>query len=318
MKVRDYIKHAQNTLLSFEILPPLKGKGIESLFKEIEKLKALNPSFINVTYHRRESQLIKDTMGNEKIVEFAKRPGTVGICAAIKYKYNIEPVVHLICAGFSKEETEEALIELSYLDIENILALQGDAKKSDNGKFFPKEGGHAYASELVTQIQNMNQGIYLGEHITPQYPTNFCIGVAGYPEKHFEAMDTISDLQYLKQKVEQGASYIVTQMFFDNSKYFDFVKRCRAIGITIPIIPGLKPITFKKQIEILPKIFYLHIPQALHNAIMECTDEEACKQVGKEWLIQQSKELKKHGVPVLHYYTLSATNTIIEVVNQVM
>ena len=318
MKVIDYIKQSDKTMLSFEILPPLKGKGIDSLFQEIEKLSLLNPSFINVTYHRRENQLIKDATGNEKIVQLAKRPGTVGICAAIKYKYNIEPVMHLICGGFTKEETEEALIELSYLGIENILALRGDARKSDNGIFYPEDGGNRYASELVAQVQNMNSGIYLGEHTAPKQPTNFCIGIAGYPEKHFEAMDMDTDLQYLKQKVEQGASYIITQMFFDNNKYFQFVENCRKIGIHIPIIPGLKPITLKKQLEVLPKIFHLHIPELLKKAIIKCEDDEACKQVGKEWLIQQSKELKKYGVPVLHYYTLSATNTIIDVVKQVM
>ncbi len=310
MKVSEHIKNAKgNTLFSFEVLPPKKGDDINELFDCIHNLMPYDPAFIEVTYHREELIEIKQPDGSLKKVVHKKRPGTVGICAAIINRYQVDAVPHLICGGFTKDETENALIDLGFLGIDNILALQGDAMKSQE-RFIPEPDGNEYASDLVTQIRNMNQGMYLDDTVENNAATNFQIGVAGYPEKHFAAASMDEDLHFLKQKVDFGAEYIVTQMFFDNSKYFEFVDNCRAIGITVPIIPGLKPLATKRQIEVLPKFFYLDFPEELSSEVMKCADNAAVKQVGIEWAIQQSKELKAAGVPVLHYYTMSkATST---------
>ena len=274
------------------------------------------PSWINVTYHRSETIIRKNEEGKDEKVDVRKRPGTVGICAAIMNHYNIDAVPHIICGGFSKRETEDALIDLQFLGIDNVLVLRGDAEKGQK-TFVPEHNGNKQAIELLTQVVGLNNGVYLDKDIINGSKTNFCMGVAGYPEKHFEAPSMEFDLQRAKEKVEAGAQYIMTQMFFDNKKYFEYVDACRSIGITVPIIPGLKPITNKKQLTILPNIFYVDIPADLSSAMLAATTEEACEQVGTEWLIQQSKELKAAGVPVLHYYTLGKPKVVKDVVSAV-
>ncbi|RYG03226.1 MAG: methylenetetrahydrofolate reductase [NAD(P)H], partial [Chitinophagaceae bacterium] len=317
MKVIDHINQSTKPLVSFEILPPLKGKGIQSLYNHLDPLMEFKPAFINVTYHRSEHVFKKKADGTFEKVVVRKRPGTESICAAIMNKYNVDTVPHLICGGFGINETEDALINLNYLGIDNVLVLRGDAAKNEAG-FEPEPGGHKYALELLRQVSNLNSGVYLEEELKNTTKTKFCIGVAGYPEKHFEAPNMDTDLQYLKQKVDAGADYIVTQMFFDNSKYFAFVNACRAIGIEVPIIPGLKPIYTKKQLTVLPKIFHIDLPTDLSNEIVKCKDDEAVEQVGTEWLLMQSKELYKAGVPVLHYYTLGRPNLVANVVRELV
>ncbi len=317
MKVIDHINQAKDTLVSFEILPPLKGKDIQSLYKHLDPLMEFKPSFINVTYHRSEHVFKKNTDGSFAKVVVRKRPGTESICAAIMNKYSVDTVPHLICGGFSINETEDALINLHYLGIDNVLVLRGDAAKNESG-FEPEPNGHRYASDLLKQVVNLNAGVYLEEDLKNSSNTKFCIGVAGYPEKHFEAPNMDSDLQYLKQKVEMGADYIVTQMFFDNEKYYAFVKACREIGITVPIIPGLKPIYNLKQLTMLPKVFHIDLPADLSNEVAKCKTDEEVEKVGTEWLLYQSQELKKFGVPVLHYYTLGRPNIIADVVKELV
>ena len=267
------------------------------------------PSFVDVTYHREEYIYKKREGGYLEKVSIRKRPGTVGICAAIMNRYHVDAVPHIICGGFSKEETENALIDLQFLGIENVLLLRGDAIKTES-TFIPDPSGHAYAIDLVKQVSEMNNGKYMHEDVVDMAPTNFCVGVSGYPEKHFEAPNLIADLKYLKEKIDAGADYIVTQMFFDNKKYFEFVAQCRATGINVPIIPGLKILTSKKQILSLPKIFHIDIPQELFAEVEKCKDDKAVRELGIKWCIQQSKELVKANVPCLHYYTMgSSENT---------
>jgi len=315
MKVIDHINQAVGTLVSFEVLPPLKGKGIEALYKHLDPLMEFNPAFINVTYHRSEHVFKKRADGSFEKVIVRKRPGTESICASIMNKYNVDTVPHLICGGFSVNETEDALINLRYLGIDNVLVLRGDAAKNETA-FEPEPGGHRYASDLLKQVMNLNAGIYLEEDLKGTQKTDFCIGVAGYPEKHFESPNKDMDLRYLKAKVDAGAEYIVTQMFFDNQKYYDFVKNCREAGITVPIVPGLKPIYNKKQLTMLPKTFYIDLPDDLSNEIAKCRTDEDVEKVGEEWLLHQSKDLKKNGVPVLHYYTLGKPHVVASVVKQ--
>lgn len=303
MKVIDHLKNAKKTLFSVEILPPLKGKSIQSIWDILDPLMEFKPAFIDVTYHREEYVYKKRENGLLEKFSIRKRPGTVGICSAIMNKYKVDTVPHIICGGFSKEETENALIDLSFLGIDNVLLLRGDAIKSENS-FEPDPNGHIYAVDLVRQVVRMNKGIYLDDELVEVAPSNFCIGVAGYPEKHFEAPNIKSDLKHLKAKVDAGAEYIVTQMFFDNRKYFDFVKQCRDAEITVPIIPGLKAITTKRQSTILPKTFHIDLPDELLEAVEKCESDKAVKQVGIEWCIEQCKELVKFGVPCLHIYTM--------------
>ncbi len=317
MKVTDHINESKGTLISFEILPPLKGKTIESIYAHLDPLMEFKPSFINVTYHRSEQVFKKRADGSFEKIEVRKRPGTVGICAAIMNHYKIDAVPHLICGGFNVQETENALIDLAFLGVDNVLALRGDAPKNET-LFEPEPNGHAYALDLLKQIVNLNHGIYLEEEIREGNKTKFCIGVAGYPEKHFEAPNMESDLRHLKSKVEAGADYITTQMFFDNRKYFEFVRRCRDTGIEVPIIPGLKPITSKKQLSVLPRTFHVDIPTELSNEILKCKTDAEVEMVGTEWLLAQSKELKKAGVPVLHYYTLGKPYVIVNVVKEIV
>lgn len=307
MKVIDHINNAKETLFSFEILPPLKGKSIQSIYNGIDPLMEFKPKFINVTYHREEYMYKERGQGLLEKVSIRKRPGTVGICAAIMNKYQVDAVPHLICGGFSKEETENALIDLQFLGIDNVLALRGDSIKTESN-FRAHPEGHSYAVELVSQIVDMNKGNYSIEDIKLE-PTDFCIGVAGYPEKHFEAMNLHTDLQYLKEKVDAGAEYIVTQMFFDNKKYFDFVEKCRQAGITVPIIPGLKPIKTMAHISFLPKFFHIDYPEELSAELLKCKTNADVERLGIEWGVHQSKELKKAGAPCIHYYTMSNSSS---------
>jgi methylenetetrahydrofolate reductase (NADPH) len=316
MKVIDHIRQAKDTLVSFEILPPLKGKTISSIYNHLDPLMEFKPSFINVTYHRSEQIFKKKPDGTFEKVEVRKRPGTVGICAAIMNHYKIDAVPHLICGGFTRRETEDALIDLNFLGIDNVLIIRGDATKNETF-FEPEPEGHKYAIDLMKQVVSLNHGIYLEEDIREGFRTNFCIGVAGYPEKHYEAPNLDSDMEFLKAKVAAGADYIVTQMFFDNARYFRFVENCRAAGIEVPIIPGLKPITNKKQLSVIPRTFHVDLPTDLSNGLMACKTDEECEKVGTEWLIAQSKELKKAGVPVLHYYTLGKPKVIWNTVKEV-
>jgi methylenetetrahydrofolate reductase (NADPH) len=315
-KITQYLKEAKKPLFSFEILPPLKGESIQNIFNAIEPLMEFNPPFIDVTYHREEYvyKLRENGLLEKKTVR--KRPGTVGICAAIMNRFKVDAVPHIICGGFSKEETENALIDMSFLGIDNVLVLRGDPIKSE-GTFVADPDGHRYACDLLQQVVNMNNGIYLDDSMHAPAPTKFCIGVAGYPEKHFEAPSMKFDLQKLKMKVDMGAEYIVTQMFFDNQKYFDFVRKCREEGINVPIIPGLKPVTTKKQIVALARTFQIDIPDELVDAIESCKNDVDASQIGVEWCIQQSKELLQFGVPVLHYYTMSKSETVKKIAESV-
>jgi methylenetetrahydrofolate reductase (NADPH) len=310
MKVTEHIQNANGKpLFSFEILPPLKGQNIQSIFDSIDPLMEFNPPFIDVTYHREEYEFKELANGllQKKVVK--KRPGTVGICAGIQNKYEVDAIPHILCGGFTKEDTENLLIDLDFLGIDNVVALRGDAVKSEI-YFKPEKEGHAYASELVTQISNLNKGIYLDEDLQNSTKTDFCIGVAGYPEKHMEAPSLDSDIHFVKQKIKNGANYIITQMFFDNKKFFDFVAKCRAAGITVPIIPGLKPIATKKQLNLIPHRFKVDLPDDLIMEVVKAKDNDAVKQVGIEWCIEQSKGLVKAGIPVLHYYSMGKAENV--------
>lgn len=306
MKVTEHLKQAKSTLFSIEILPPLKGKSIQSIFDGIDPLMEFKPSFVDVTYHREEFVYKKREGGFLEKVSIKKRPGTVGICAAIMNKYKVDAVPHIICGGFTVEETENALIDLHFLGIDNVLALRGDSIKTES-QFVPEPNGHHYAVDLVKQIVQMNNGRFLEDDLENVSPTNFCIGVAGYPEKHFEAPNMTFDMKHLKSKIDAGGEYIVTQMFYDNKPFFEFVNKCKENGVKVPILPGLKIITSKKQAKILAKTFKIDIPQDLLEAIEKCKDDTAAKQVGIEWAIQQSKELISFGAPCLHFYTMGTS-----------
>ena len=309
MKVTDHIKNAKGeTLFSFELIPPVKGRSIQELYNNIDPLMEFKPPFIDVTTSREEYVYIdRDGLLDKKLTRM--RPGTVGICASIQHKYHVDTVPHVLCGGFTKEETEYLLVDCHYLGIENVMALRGDAMR-EQAYFEPTKGGHPYAIDLVKQIKNLNNGKYLHEVIETDHCANFCIGVAGYPEKHLEAPSMQSDLKRLKQKVDAGADYVVTQMFFDNAKFFEFVENARKIGINVPIIPGLKPIAVKRHLKLLPQVFRIDLPQELIDAVDDCKDNKAVRQVGIEWAIQQSKELKAKGVPVLHYYSMGKSDNI--------
>ena len=310
MKVTDHIKNANGkTLFSFEVIPPKKGKNIQDLYNNIDPLMEFNPPFIDVTTSREEYVYLDKGNGllDKRITRM--RPGTVGICASIMHKYQVDAIPHLLCGGFTKEETEYLLVDCHYLGIENVMALRGDAMKHEQ-YFKATNGGHTFATELVSQIQNLNAGKYLHDVIDADDKADFCIGVAGYPEKHLEAPSLVTDLKRLKQKVDAGADYVVTQMFFDNKKYFDFVKKAREIGITIPIIPGIKPLAVKRHLQILPQVFKIDLPEDLIDAVEDCRDNKAVRQVGIEFAIQQSKELKEAGVPFLHYYSMGKSDNI--------
>ena len=304
MKIVDHIKCAKGKpLFSFELLPPVKGQSIQGIFDAIDPLIEFKPPFIDVTYLREDYIYKQHANGLLEKVAYRKRPSTVATCAAIMSKYKVDAVPHLICGGFTKDETENALIDLQFLGIDNVLVLRGDARKSDSS-FIPTPEGHAYASELLQHVMDMNSGKYLHEDIETSEKTDFCIGVAGYPEKHFESPNLDTDFKYLKLKVDLGAEFIVTQMFYDNEKYKNFVEKCRQNGINVPIIPGLKPITNSKQLISLPKTFHLDIPLELSEAISTCKSEKDVKEVGIDWMIHQCKGLIELGAPVLHFYTM--------------
>ena len=317
MKVTQHIEKANGkTQFSFEILPPLKGQNIQCIFDGIDPLMEFNPPFIDVTYHREEYEFkeLPNGLLEKKIVK--KRPGTVGICSAIQNKYGVDAIPHILCGGFTKEDTENFLIDMDFLGIDNVVALRGDAVKSEI-YFKPEKDGNVYASELVTQINNLNNGIYLDADLQNTNKTDFCIGVAGYPEKHMEAPSMDSDIYFMKQKIKNGADYIITQMFFDNQKFFEYVEKCRAAGITVPIIPGLKPIATKKQLNLIPHRFKVDLPDDLIMAVVKAKDNEAVKEIGIEWCISQSKELVKAGIPVLHYYSMGKAENIKAIAGEV-
>lgn len=317
MKVTERLATATCPVISFEILPPTKGKSIGSIFETLDSLMEFDPAFINVTYHRAEQVYKKRTDGSFERVEIRKRPGTVGICAAIMNRYKVEAIPHLICGGFSKEETENALIDLHFLGIKNVLALRGDA--AANEKFFtPHPNGHRYAEDLVRQIISLNAGHYLEEDIMDGVRTDFCIGVAGYPEKHYEAPNIDIDIQYLKKKIDLGADYVTTQMFFENAHFYNYTQRCGSHGIHVPIIPGLKPLTSKRQLTMIPSIFNVEVPTDLYNAIMAAKNEADCERIGEEWLLQQCRDLLTQGVKVLHFYTLGKPHVVYNVLKKLL
>ena len=310
MKVTEHISRGEGkTQFSFEILPPLKGQHIQKIFDNIDPLMAFNPPFIDVTYHREEYVYkdLGDGLLKKQVVK--KRPGTVGICAAIQNKYNVDAIPHILCGGFTKEDTENFLIDLDFLNIDNVMALRGDAVKTET-YFTPEKEGHAYASDLVKQIAALNKANYLDDQLLNCSATDFCVGVGAYPEKHMEAPSLDSDIHFLKKKIKNGAEYVVTQMFFDNQKYFQFVDKCRSEGITVPIIPGLKPISTLKQLNVIPHRFHVDLPEALIKSIIKCKTNVEVRQVGIEWCIQQSLELKKAGLPMLHYYSMGKSDNI--------
>ncbi|MCK5824128.1 MAG: methylenetetrahydrofolate reductase [NAD(P)H] [Ichthyobacteriaceae bacterium] len=316
MKVTEHIEKAKGqTLLSLEILPPLKGQDMKDIITNLNPLMEYNPAFVDVTYHREETILEEVENGMFRKRTVRKRPSTIAISTAIQHKYNVDSVPHLLAGGFTKEETENALIEMDFLGINSVLALRGDAAPGEKYFTADKEG-HAYADGIVSQIKDLNDGKYLDSNIVNPHSTNFCVGVAGYPEKHFESPNYKEDLEFLKAKVDAGADYIVTQMFFDNQKYFKFVEDCRAIGIEIPIIPGLKPLSTKRQLRLLPHMFSLDLPCDLVREVHKCKDNKAVRQLGVEWLTQQSKELKEAGVPSLHYYTMGKSDNIQKIVKE--
>ncbi len=290
---------------------------MQDIFDMLDPLMEYKPAFIDVTYHREDIVFNKRESGYYEKLSIRKRPGTVGICASLMHKYHVDTVPHLICGGFTISETEDALIDLAFLGIDNVLALRGDARNMDT-RFIAEPGGHKYAVDLVHQLQHMNVGQYLDQNLANAAPTEFCIGVAGYPEKHFEAPNFDIDMKYLKDKVDAGADYIVTQMFFDNAKYFNFVDKCRASGISVPIIPGLKPVTRKSQLVSIPRMFYIDFPEDFATAMHGAKDKAAAKQIGIEWCIAQSKELKAKGAPLLHYYTMGDTDTMLAILKEVV
>jgi len=317
MKVTEHIKQSKGkTRFSFEILPPLKGQNIQTIFENIDPLMEFLPPFIDVTYHREEYTFKEMPNGLLEKQVVRKRPGTVGICAAVQNKYKVDAIPHVLCGGFDKEDTENFLIDLNFLGIDNVVALRGDAVKSET-YFTPEKNGHHYAVDLVNQIETMNNGEYMDSSIENTAATDFCIGVAGYPEKHMEAPSLESDLHFLKKKIEAGACYVITQMFFDNDKFFAFVDKCRAAGITVPIIPGLKPIATMKQLNMIPHRFHVDLPEPLIKEIIKCKDNHEVRQVGVEWCIAQSKELVQHGVPFLHYYSMGKSDNIYTIAKEI-
>lgn len=316
MTVIEHINAAAGTLFSFEILPPKKGDGIEQLFETVEALLPYHPAFIDVTSHATEVIYQDAGDGLVRRIPVQKRPGTLSVCAAIKYRYGVDTVPHLICSGFTKEETEDALVELSFLGLNNVMALRGDPSLGEK-RFQATPGGHCYAVELVQQIKAMNEGRYLHEQTDGMNPTKFCIGVAGYPEKHCESPNPASDIRFLKEKIDQGADFVVTQMFFDNEKYLRYVDACRKAGINAPIIPGLKPISVKRHLSLLPQAFFVDLPDKLASAIEKAGTRDEVRKIGTEWAIQQCEELVREGAPCLHFYTMGRADSVKEIVDAI-
>ncbi len=316
MTVAELLRNQKQTAFSFELLPPLKGNDIKKVFGTIEALKEFDPIYVNITSHRDEVVYKNTEKGLFERSVIRKRPGTVAVAASIQHKYGLNVVPHIICSGFTKSETEYALIDLNFLGIHDVLLLRGD--NSNKERFLQvNEDCNSYAYDLVNQVSDLNQGKFLDGTLIEPFDTPFSFGVAGYPEKHEEAPNMDSDLFWLKKKVEAGAEYIVTQMFFDNQKYFEFVDKCRAMGIEVPIVPGLKPITLKNQLTVLPKIFHVDIPEAFAKELRKCKTDEEVKTVGVEWGIQQAKELIQHNVPTLHFYTMMATQSVRQIAQAV-
>jgi len=314
VKIKDHIiegRAKNKTLFSFEILPPVKGQNVDSIYKTIDGLMEFNPSFIDVTYHREDFVLKEIQDGTLKKYSTRKRPGTVAICSAIQNKYGIDAVPHLICGGFTKEETENALIDLNFLGIDNILALRGDARKGET-HFVPEKGGNRNSVDLMTQIRNMNNGIYQDEDLQGG-SSDFCYGGACYPEKYLESPNMEMDLEWMKHKRNLGAEFFVTQMFFDNQVYWDFVDKCKSNGIDVPIIPGIKPITTRDHLWGLPKIFGIDIPSDLAKELEGCENNQEAAEIGIRWSIEQCKDLIKGGAPVLHFYTMSRSKATAEI-----
>ncbi|MGA1977510.1 MAG: methylenetetrahydrofolate reductase [NAD(P)H] [Bacteroidales bacterium] len=313
MSVIDKIKSAKGPLFTFELLPPLKGHSIERVYSAIDRLIGFQPAYINFTTHRNEITYKErpDGLVERRITRL--RPGTIALAAAVKYKYNITVVPHILCGGFTREETENVLIEMNFLGIDDVLALRGDPQRGSR-TFIPEKEGHSHTSELVKQIVDMNNGRYLEETLEDATSSNFCIGVAGYPEKHFEAPNMQSDLENLKKKVDAGASYIVTQMFFDNGKFFRFIEKCREAGINVPVIAGIKPISALNDINLLPQTFHIEVPNDLVNSVRKCATDHEAREVGIEWAAMQSRDLIKKRVPGIHYYTLGRSDNIARIV----
>lgn len=317
MKITDHIKNANGkTLFSIEIVPPTKGTGIEDLYKNIDPLMEFKPPFIDVTTSREEYIYLDKGNGLMERKITRMRPGTLGICAAIQHKYNVDTVPHVLCGGFTKEETEYLLVDCMYLGIENIMALRGDAMKGEQ-YFEPTIGGHKNAMDLVHQMNDLGRGKYLHEEKESDENSKFCIGVAGYPEKHIEAPSMNYDLKWLKEKVDAGADYVVTQMFFDNKRFIEFVNSAREMGITVPIIPGIKPIATKKHLQLLPQVFKIDLPEDLISAVEKAKDNATVKQIGIEWTINQCRELLDFGVDVLHFYSMGKSDNIKKIAREI-
>ena len=313
MKVIDILSKSSKPFASFELVPPLKGSDKNKLYASVEPLMEFNPPFLNITTHRDEVVYRENADGNYKRVTITKRPGSVAIAAAIMKRFKVEVVPHVICGGATRGEIENTLLDLNFLDIQNVVALRGDPVPGEKN-FTPVADGHSHSIDLVRQIENMNRGIYLDDTIKDAVPTNFCVGVAGYPEKHYEAPNLDMDIARLKEKVDAGADYVVTQLFFDNKKYFDFVEKATAAGINVPIIPGIKPVSTKRHIELLPKSFSIDIPNELMKELVKCKDNSAVYQVGLEWCVMQCKELLAKGAKAIHFYTMSKSENIIEII----
>jgi methylenetetrahydrofolate reductase (NADPH) len=316
MKVSDKLKTTKKTLFSFELLPPLKGRSIEDIYKAIDPLIEFDPLNINITYHQHETVYINhpDQSIEKKVIR--KRPGNIALSAAIKFRYNITVVPHIICGGYTKDEIEDLLIDFHFLGLDNLLLLRGDAPKGQK-IFFPEKNGHANTIGLVRQVMEMNKGNYLDPGLKNPEATHFSVGVAGYPEKHIEAPNLEIDLKYLKEKVDAGAEYIVTQLFFDNKKYFNFVNDCRAIGINVPIIPGIKPLSTLNDIKLVPQIFACDIPQDYYKELDKCKTNSDVKECGIEWAINQSKELKENKAPAVHFYTYGISDNVARIAKAV-
>ncbi len=316
MKVTEAFRQSDRTILSFELLPPLKGSDASRIYRTIENLLEFNPRFINITTHRDEIEFREQPDGTIERRVVRKRPGTVAIAASIQHRYGIPVVPHIVCGGFTRSETEHVLIDLHFLGIDNVLALRGDGLKGEH-IFRPEPGGNAHAIDLVSQISQLRKGVYLDPELKNTTPLDFCVGVAGYPEKHAEAPNMETDLCYLKQKVDAGADYIVTQMFYDNRVFFDFVEKCRHMGITVPIIPGIKPIALMNQLTVLPKIFSISLPSELSKALHGCNNDSEARKAGTEWAIHQARELIAAGVPGLHIYTYGISDNVKEIAKAV-
>lgn len=314
MTVAEILKNQKKNGFSFELLPPIKGSSLNGIFNTIDTLKEFNPLYINITTHHSEVSYISDESGNYRKRFIRKRPGTVAIAAAIKNKYGINVIPHIVCEGFTKSETEYVLIDLNFLDIHDLLVLRGDNNKET---LVDKNECHKHATDLIDQINDMNNGKFLDGTICEPLENKFTFGVAGYPEKHEEAPNMDMDIYYLKKKVDAGAQYVVTQLFYDNQKYYDYVEKCRAAGINVPIVPGLKPITSVNQLSILPRTFKTEIPTDLVKAVLECKTQDAVKQVGVEWLTMQTKDLLANNVGTVHFYTLNALKSVRSVVENV-